>query len=108
MTDLELHQKIEQQISQLPPEQLSFVSDFLDSIQAKSTVNQPPLRRISPVKRGNKAGDLLRYAGTWHGDDLEDCLRLVIEPIRPGSLLSLLTTLVDITDDFPSVDEGLL
>ena len=34
--------------------------------------------------------------------------RLIIEPIRPGSLLSLLTTLEDITDDFPSVDEELL
>jgi hypothetical protein len=79
MTDLELHQKIEQQISQLPTEQLGLVSDFLDSIQAKNTVNQTPLRRISPIKRGKKAGDLLRYAGTWHGDDLEDCLRLVEE-----------------------------
>lgn len=79
MTYLELHQKIEQQISQLPLEQLSLVSDFLDSIQEKSTVNQRPLRRISPIKRGKKAGDLLHYAGTWHGDDLEDCLRLVEE-----------------------------
>ncbi|MCP2727084.1 antitoxin [Limnofasciculus baicalensis] len=34
--------------------------------------------------------------------------RLIIEPIRPGSLLSLLTTLVEITDNFPDVDEGLL
>jgi hypothetical protein len=79
MTYLELHQKIEQQISQLPPEQLSLVSDFLDSIQEKSTVNQRPLRRISPIKRGKKAGDLLHHTGTWHGDDLEDCLRLVEE-----------------------------
>ena len=79
MTYLELHQKVEQQISQLAPEQLSLVSDFIDSIQEKSTVNQRPLRRISPIKRGKKAGDLLNYTGTWHGDDLEDCLRLVEE-----------------------------
>ncbi|MBC6418787.1 MAG: AbrB/MazE/SpoVT family DNA-binding domain-containing protein [Prochloron sp. SP5CPC1] len=34
--------------------------------------------------------------------------RLIIEPIRPGSLLSLLTTLEEITEDFPDVDEELL
>jgi antitoxin VapB len=34
--------------------------------------------------------------------------RLIIEPISPTSLLSLLTTLKDITDDFPNIDEGLL
>jgi antitoxin VapB len=34
--------------------------------------------------------------------------RLIIEPIPSNSLLSLLTTLQDITDDFPDVDEGLL
>ena len=34
--------------------------------------------------------------------------RLIIEPIPSSSLLSLLTTLQDITDDFPDIDEGLL
>ena len=34
--------------------------------------------------------------------------RLIIEPIPPSSLLSLLTTLQDITDNFPDIDEGLL
>ncbi|KKD39630.1 MAG: AbrB/MazE/SpoVT family DNA-binding domain-containing protein [Limnoraphis robusta] len=34
--------------------------------------------------------------------------RLIIEPIPPRSLLSLLTTLQDITDNFPDMDEGLL
>ncbi|EDZ93657.1 MAG: AbrB/MazE/SpoVT family DNA-binding domain-containing protein [Limnospira sp. PMC 1291.21] len=34
--------------------------------------------------------------------------RLIIEPIPANSLLSLLTTLPDITDDFPNIDEGLL
>ena len=52
---------------------------FLTLFRKKNTVNPHPLRRISPIKRGKKAGDLLHYAGTWHGDDLEDCLRLVEE-----------------------------
>ena len=34
--------------------------------------------------------------------------RLIIEPLRPNSLLSLLTTLDDIIDPFPDTDEGLL
>lgn len=34
--------------------------------------------------------------------------RLIIELIPADSLLSLLTTLPDITDNFPSMDEGLL
>ncbi len=34
--------------------------------------------------------------------------RLIIEPIPSSYLLSLLTTLQDITNDFPDVDEGLL
>ncbi|WP_008310972.1 antitoxin [Leptolyngbya sp. PCC 6406] len=34
--------------------------------------------------------------------------RLIIEPISSSSLLSLLTTLQDVTDSFPDIDEGLL
>jgi putative addiction module CopG family antidote len=30
-------------------------------------------------KRNSTCGDLLRFAGTWEGDDLEDCLRLVYQ-----------------------------
>ncbi|MBD2412102.1 twitching motility protein PilT [Nostoc calcicola FACHB-389] len=34
--------------------------------------------------------------------------RLIIEPICPSSLLSLLATLEEITENFPDVDEELL
>lgn len=34
--------------------------------------------------------------------------RLIIEPIRPSSLLSLLATLEEITENFSDVDEGLM
>ena len=35
--------------------------------------------------------------------------RLIIEPVRPNSLIALLMTLNDIEDDFPTdLDEGLL
>ncbi|MBD2771108.1 hypothetical protein [Iningainema tapete] len=79
MTYPEIHQKIEQQLAQLPPDQLSLVSDFLDSLQSKSTISPRSPRRLAPIKRGTKAGDLLKFAGTWQGNDLEDCLREVKE-----------------------------
>lgn len=34
--------------------------------------------------------------------------RLIIEPIQPDSLISLLATLEDIPDSFSNLDEGLL
>ncbi|PSB01666.1 hypothetical protein [Merismopedia glauca] len=80
MTYLKLRQKIERQLAQLPPDRLSLVSDFLDSLQSQSTsVSQPPLRRLAPIKRGTKAIDLLKFAGTWQGDDLQECLKFVNE-----------------------------
>ncbi|MDF5723871.1 MAG: hypothetical protein PUP91_26090 [Rhizonema sp. PD37] len=79
MTYLEMRQKIAQQLAKLPPDQLSIVSDFLDSLQSKSIISQRPLRRLPPIKRGTKAGDLLKFAGTWQGNDLEECLRSVYE-----------------------------
>lgn len=79
MTYLELRQKIEQQLAQLPPDQLSVVSDFLDSLQIRRSISHQTLRRLPPVKRGSKGADLLKLAGSWQGDDLEECLRFVHE-----------------------------
>jgi hypothetical protein len=77
MSDLELRQKIEQQLAQLLPDQLSLVSDFLDSLQDTRSMSHRKLRRLPPIKRRSKAINLLEFAGTWQGDDLEDCLRFV-------------------------------
>ncbi|MBD2603315.1 hypothetical protein H6G81_01925 [Scytonema hofmannii FACHB-248] len=79
MTYAELRQKIEQQLAQLPPDQLFQVSDFLDSLQNKGSTSDRTLRRLPPIKRGSKAVDLLKFAGTWQGNDLEECLHFVHE-----------------------------
>jgi hypothetical protein len=79
MTYLELRQKIEQQLAQLPPDQLSLVSDFLNSLQNRNSISHRTLRRLPPIKRGSKAVDLLKFAGTWQGNDLEECLHFVHE-----------------------------
>ena len=32
-----------------------------------------------PILRGSKAKDLLKFAGTWQGEDFEECLQLVYD-----------------------------
>ncbi len=36
-----------------------------------------PIPSGEPILRGSKASDLLKFADTWQGDDLEECLQLV-------------------------------
>jgi hypothetical protein len=38
-----------------------------------------PIQDSEPVLRGSKAQDLLKFAGTWQGDDFEQCLQLVYD-----------------------------
>jgi hypothetical protein len=38
---------------------------------------EEPYPGIPPEARPSTAASLLKYAGTWEGDDLEECLRLV-------------------------------
>jgi hypothetical protein len=79
MNTFELRKKIENQLDQLSPERLALVSSFLDSIETVKPINSSSLRKLSPIKRGKTAKDLLKHTGTWQGDDLEDCLDFVRE-----------------------------
>jgi len=79
MNTVQLRQKIEKQLNQLSPERLALVSEFLDSIQPLEPIESSSLRKLSPIKRGKTAKDLLKFAKTWQGDDLEDCLNFVHE-----------------------------
>ncbi len=40
---------------------------------------QPEVQEATPIIRGSKAEDLLKFAGTWQGDDFEECLQLVYQ-----------------------------
>ena len=40
---------------------------------------KPEIQEATPILRGSKAEDLLKFAGTWQGDDFEECLQLVDE-----------------------------
>ncbi|MBE9145586.1 hypothetical protein [Planktothrix mougeotii] len=79
MNTVQLRQKIEKQLNQLSPERLALVSEFLDSIEPVEPIESSLLRKLSPIKRGKTAKDLLKFAKTWQGDDLEDCLNFVHE-----------------------------
>ena len=79
MIYLELRQRIEQQLAELPPDQLSLVSGFLSSLHNRNSISHRTLRRLPPIKQGSKAVNLLKSAGTWQGNDLEECLQFVNE-----------------------------
>ncbi|BBD68790.1 hypothetical protein NIES4072_38840 [Nostoc commune NIES-4072] len=72
--------------------------DFLRSLKTKPTTEEisldlsteknddtsnhqtePQIHEATPILRGSKAEDLLKFAGTWQGDDFEECLQLVYE-----------------------------
>lgn len=43
-----------------------------------------PIQDGEPILRGSKAQDLLKFAGTWQGDDFEECLQLVYDTRSPA------------------------
>ena len=70
MNPVQLRQKIVTQIDRLSPEKLAVVSEFLDSLQSLESIDSSHERKLPPIKRGKTAQDLLKFAGTWQGDDL--------------------------------------
>lgn len=79
MNTTQLRQKIDHQLNSLSPQWLILISNFLDSIQALTLKNDLPKPELTAIKRNKHAQDLLKYANTWQGDDLEACLDFVIE-----------------------------
>lgn len=63
--DFFVREQLLQEIERTPDEVLKEVLDFLLFIKARSS------------QKESTAKSLLKYAGTWQGDDLEDCLQLV-------------------------------
>jgi hypothetical protein len=124
MTMLDRRRQLQQQIAQLPDDQLTQVEEYLaflgfqkrvpsqsevtkspstgasilasleqvhtppDFSESDEKIAQPPEdfaakiaeikqrgdRSQSVIRRGSTGQDLLKFAGTWHGNDLEECL----------------------------------
>ncbi len=67
-----IRDQLRQEIEQTPDEMLAMVLEFLLFVKSRHT--HPSLEVEKPP---STAASLLNYVGTWHGDDLEECLQLV-------------------------------
>lgn len=83
MNDLELRQKIEQNLLTILPENLKLIDEFVEFIKYKQENKQENKQEISLVESKNyrpaSGRSILRHAGKWVGDDLKDCLQVVLE-----------------------------
>jgi hypothetical protein len=65
---------------------LAEILDYLKTRNNTSRVQKDrvPIHDGEPILRGSKAKDLLKFAGTWQGDDFEECLKLVYDTRSPS------------------------
>lgn len=77
MNIIELRQQIEKNLSEISPDNLKIIAEFVEFIKGKQE-NIKPTQEATTYKPAS-GRSLLRHAGTWVGDDLEDCLQLVYE-----------------------------
>ncbi|MFB8790732.1 MAG: hypothetical protein U7123_18230 [Potamolinea sp.] len=71
-------------IESAPDPILEQTLDYLEYLKTKkngSIIKKAgtPVPEGEPTLRGSKAKDLLQFAGTWQGDDFEECLQLVYD-----------------------------
>jgi hypothetical protein len=80
-----LKEQLLEEIESTPDSLLSIILYFLRFLKQQQT--QPDsLHPIiaEPILRGSKAEDLLQFAGTWQGDDFEECLQSVYDNRAPA------------------------
>jgi hypothetical protein len=77
MNTIELRQQIEKNLSEISPDNLKIIAEFIEFIKGKQESTQAAPEAITYKPASGRS--LLRHAGTWVGDDLEDCLQLVYE-----------------------------
>ncbi|MBO3460339.1 hypothetical protein G7B40_026355 [Aetokthonos hydrillicola Thurmond2011] len=46
---------------------------------SEGSKTESQVEEAAPTMKGSKAEDLLKFAGTWQGDDFEECLQLVYQ-----------------------------
>ncbi len=67
-----------QEVESLPNELVAEALDFVTFIRARQTKSDAKLSIAAPDQRQSTASSLLEFAGSWVGDDLQDCLEEVI------------------------------
>lgn len=87
MTPADMRQKLHRQIDQLPSNFLVLAIEFLEFLTSRQSreadASQSPspfeAEPVEPVLTGSTGSDLLQFAGTWQGDDFEECLEAAYE-----------------------------
>lgn len=80
-----LKEQLMQEIESMPEELLAEVLNFASSIQVKR--EKPQAFAELPAKltyRPASGRSILRHAGTWQGDDFEECLQMVYDTRSPA------------------------
>jgi|SanBayMetagenome_1026888.scaffolds.fasta_scaffold10879_3 hypothetical protein len=78
MNTIELRKQIEQNLLQISPKNLKTIAQFVEFIkQQENSPNIDPLLPETIAYKPASGQSLLRHAGQWVGDDLEDCLDFV-------------------------------
>ena len=75
MNSLDLQQQINQDLSEINPDNLKIIAEFVQFIKHK----QKSISSQQINYRPSSGNSILRHQGKWVGDDLEDCLQLVYE-----------------------------
>lgn len=57
----------------------SVLEKTLNYLESELKSSNTAIPEVEPILRNSKAKDLLRFAGTWQGDDFEECLQYVYE-----------------------------
>jgi Protein of unknown function (DUF2281) len=75
-----LKERLIQEIESMPEELLEEVLDFASFIKAKQSKKLASLELQAKLTYRPASGrSILRHAGTWQGDDLEECLQMVYD-----------------------------
>lgn len=77
MNTNELRIQIENDLSQISANNLQVIAEFVEFIKKKQETSQ--ISSEPTVYKPASEHSILRHAGTWVGDDLEDCLQLMLE-----------------------------
>jgi hypothetical protein len=77
MDTIELREQIEKNLSEMSPDSLKIIAEFVEFIKDKQEGIKPTSEAITYKPASGRS--ILRHAGKWVGDDLEDCLQLVYE-----------------------------
>ncbi|MGK7896841.1 MAG: hypothetical protein AB4372_25315 [Xenococcus sp. (in: cyanobacteria)] len=76
-------------IESTPEPILAQILDYLEYLKTRAikpvtTSDTVPTKDGEPILHGSQAKDLLKFAGTWQGEDFEKCLQLVYDTRSPA------------------------